>query len=243
MLLYALLPSVTFIVLLFCEARQKNKCSGKRFTFADWLLSLSGFWMQGVVIPVLGYLLSSKLFPSFFPELQGILPVGFLGAFLLNFIGIDFLYYLQHRSFHQIPWLWNLHAPHHYSPTVNVWATSRNAIITNFLFVYILVNPFIAYLCDSTEGFFAGAMMTASLDLFRHTSLHIRAPLLNRLFILPQHHHRHHDAEKPFANYGANWCIWDRLFGTLDLSCCTTHIYAIKDTPSLSTQLLFPWKA
>lgn len=239
---WSMLPLLSFIVLLGLEKSMPAQSIGKDYTPSDWLMNLSGFWMQGLVIPLLSYYISTQWLPDLLPGSQGILPFGFVGAFLINFVGVDFLYYWQHRAFHKVPVLWKLHAPHHHSPVVNIWGTSRNALITHFLFVYMLVNPILGYLCDSPEGFFAGAMITAALDLFRHANIKIKMPLLEGIFMLPRDHHRHHDAERAFANYGANFMLWDRLFGTSDTSNEHSEIYSVPKPPSFTTQLLYPWR-
>jgi sterol desaturase/sphingolipid hydroxylase (fatty acid hydroxylase superfamily) len=240
---WSLLPLFSFLLLLGLEQQAPARHQERAFTTRDWLLNLSGFAMQGLVIPLLGYYLATHLFPAWWPGLKGSLPLGFWGAFWLNFVGIDFLYYWQHRAFHQNPWLWKLHATHHHSPVVNVWATSRNALVTHFLFVYMLVNPVLGYLCNSSEGFFAGAMLTAALDLFRHANIRLNIPVLDGLVMLPQDHHHHHDAERPDTHYGANFLIWDRLFGTIGLTHADSRHEAPSNPPSFRTQLLFPWRA
>lgn len=243
MVFWALLPFFSFLVLFVLEKKIPASKINKRFTASDWLMNLSGFGMQGLIIPLVGYYLSAYYFPTLLPGFQGVLPLGFAGAFLLNFIGVDFLYYWQHRAFHEISSLWKLHAPHHHSPVVNIWATSRNALVTHFLFVYMLVNPILGYLCDSPEGFFAGAMLTAALDLFRHANLRFRFPFLKGVMMLPKDHHRHHDAQRAFANYGANFMIWDRLFGTAEMEDDYPLNFTVPSPPSFTTQLLFPWRA
>lgn len=235
---------ITFVTLLFAEHQCKTSSTHEAsYSAADWFLNLSGFFMQGLVIPLLGMVLASYVFPTLIPHLNHSLKIGFVGSFLLNFVFVDFLYYLQHRAFHQIPALWKLHAPHHFSPTVNVWATSRNALMTHFLFVYMLLSPVLAYLCDVTEGFFIGAMLTASLDLMRHARLAIRVPLLESILVMPAEHHRHHDSDRAEANYGANFIIWDKLFGTFEPAAKFPAHYAGASQPSFQTQLLYPWRS
>jgi sterol desaturase/sphingolipid hydroxylase (fatty acid hydroxylase superfamily) len=243
MMLWACLPMFAFFVLVAAERVWPASNSPNSFTRADWAMNLIGFTMQGLLVPALGYWISTHILPQAFPHQAGTLHIGFLGAFLLNFIVIDFLYYLQHRAFHDVPFLWKLHAPHHCSPAVNVWATSRNALVTNLLFVYMFVNPVVGYLCDVPLGFFAAAMVTAALDLVRHANIYIDAPALRGIFILSQEHHRHHDATKPPANFGANLLIWDRLFGTCEIAESMPHIYGVPEAPSHLTQLFFPWRA
>jgi sterol desaturase/sphingolipid hydroxylase (fatty acid hydroxylase superfamily) len=159
---------------------------------------------------------------------------------VLNFVGVDFLYYWQHRLFHQ-PSLWPSHRCHHASPWLDVWATARNSLVTNFLFVYLLVNPALAYISGSVEGFFVGAMATASFDLLRHSRVDVEWPRwLSRVLVTPRLHHRHHDARAAPANFGANLIIWDRLFGTAQLDDGWPSIYAAPDAPSPLAQLFHP---
>ncbi|HEY9683544.1 MAG TPA: sterol desaturase family protein [Drouetiella sp.] len=247
-MLCALMPMLTFVILVLAERRASSRvpstlAPAAGYSRADWFLNLSGFFMQGLVVPLAGLALALFVFPVVAPSLHQSLHIGFAGAFLLNFVVVDFFYYLQHRAFHQIPMLWKLHAPHHFSPTVDVWATSRNALMTHFLFVYMLLSPILAYLCDVTEGFFAGAMLTASLDLFRHARINVRVPVLDAILIMPADHHRHHDADKPEANYGANLNVWDKLFGTFEISERFPSVYAGSHQPSFQSQLLFPWRS
>ncbi|MBS2003574.1 MAG: sterol desaturase family protein [Cyanobacteria bacterium SZAS LIN-5] len=241
--LCAALPVITFVSLVLAEKRSpETTTQPAKYSAADWFLNLSGFFMQGLVIPAAGLALALFVFPTIFPGLHQCLKIGFAGAFFLNFVVVDLLYYFQHRAFHEVPMLWKFHAPHHYSPTVNVWATSRNALMTHFLFVYMLVSPILAYLCDVTEGFFAGAMLTASLDLFRHARLHVHIPLAEGILVTPGEHHRHHDADKPEANYGANFIFWDKLFGTFSPGEYFPAQYAGQGQPSFRNQLLSPWR-
>ncbi len=241
-MVWALLPLVTFFLLLWLEVVFPAKVTGKDYRFGDWVMNLSGFVMQGIVVPLAGYLLATAVLPGLLPGFEGVLAIGIAGAFLLNVIVVDFIYYLQHRAFHQIPWLWKLHAPHHYSPTLNLWATARNALLTHFLFVYMLLNPVLGFLCDVPEAFFAGAMLTAALDLFRHSSIRADWPLLQGILVLPRDHHRHHDGTKAFSNYGANFLIWDRLFDTADLHADYPESYCSAGAPGHAMQLFCPWR-
>jgi sterol desaturase/sphingolipid hydroxylase (fatty acid hydroxylase superfamily) len=242
MILWCFLPLFVFFILLWLEKKRPIRGTGTHYTAGDWLLNISGFFMQGIVIPLTGYCLATQVLPFFFPAAAGILPLGIIGAFLLNVIGIDFLYYLQHRAFHGVPWLWKLHATHHYSPRVDIWTTSRNALLIHFLFVYTLINPVLGYLCDAPGAFFAGAMVTAALDVLRHSRLRLEISFLKGIWISPRDHHRHHDGAKRDANFGANLAIWDRMFRTADLDAEYPLTYTVPDPPRYITQLLFPWK-
>ena len=239
-------PALAFVILVLGERGLPCVARRRRYDRGDWLLNLSGFAFQGLAIPTLGYLITTRLLPQIWPQAQGVLPFGYWGAFALNFVGVDLLYYWQHRLFHTVSWLWQLHRCHHASPTLDVWATSRNTAVTHFLFVYMLVNPVLGFLCASPEGFFAAAALTASLDLFRHSRLDLEltriAPFiepLSRIFVMPLAHHQHHDAQGRPVNFGANLIVWDRLFGTARLGGGYPAVYQCEAPPAL-VQLVYP---
>ena len=245
------IPTLTFVALLAGEWLAPRHTTAAKHGGWDWMIHLSGFFVQGVIIPMCAYVMATQLLPRLFPDGAGILPLGWWGAFLLNFVFVDFLYYWQHRALHRIPWLWKLHLCHHTAERVDVWVTSRNTIFFHFFFVYFLVNPILGYLVTEPGGFFAGAMLTASLDIFRHANIDgTKIPGVCRItswadefFVLPSAHHRHHGAEDYEGNYGANLIIWDRMFGTnLSESGYPTR-YGVREAPALPVQWLFPFHA
>lgn len=234
-----LLPPIAFVLLAFAESRVANAAPG-RYRPSDHALNIAGLAVQGLLVPLAGYLLATRGLAAWFPQWAGQLAIGWVGALLLNLVLVDFLYYWQHRAFHRWPTLWALHRCHHASPTVDVWATSRNALAINFLFVYLLVNPLLGFLCDAPEGFFVGAALTATLDLWRHSRIAGPAAL-DRLLVTPRLHHRHHAHEGEGANFGANLILWDRLFGTERAAHAFPARYGLTDAPPAWRQFLFPW--
>lgn len=247
MYLYILFPGFFFILLLFGELYLPTITQPHVHHKWDWILNLVGFFMQGVVVPIISYCISMHFLSFLWPTGKAILPLNWYGSFLLNFVGVDFLYYWQHRFFHQFSWAWKWHQCHHNAARVDIWATSRNSIMTNFFFVYLLINPVLGFLCANPQGFFAAAMLTASLDLLRHTNIDFTriacmnkvSSLLSFIFVMPKDHHRHHYALAKSTNFGANLIIWDKLFNTF----CKTELPAIyKNEKSLHPlkQLLYP---
>ena len=242
------IPAVTFAVLLAAEFFAPRKSSSSPHRFWDWIIHLSGFLIQGAVIPLFGYVIASSLLPLTFPSGAGVISIGWWGAFLLNFVLVDFLYYWQHRWFHRIPWLWKLHLCHHTAKKVNIWVTSRNTLLLHFLFVYFLCNPFLGYLVSRPDGFFAGAMLTASLDIFRHANIDTSrffgkeffARILGTIFVLSGMHHRHHGSSQFDGNFGANFILWDRIFGTFLPESGYPEKYGVEKAPTLPEQWLYP---
>lgn len=219
------LPLTVFLLLQVGELCWPGHQSAKPYKAADWALNILGLFIQGVLIPIAGILLAKWIFPSIPFLVKGTIPLSWWGSFLLNFVVIDFLYYWQHRLFHRQPTLWKMHECHHRSPRVDIWATSRNNLFVNFLFVYLLVNPMLGYLCVNPEGFFAGAMLTASLDILRHSKMDFSkiresrlVKMLSAIFVMPWMHHSHHNVLLTPHNFGANLIIWDKLFKTYQVS-------------------------
>jgi sterol desaturase/sphingolipid hydroxylase (fatty acid hydroxylase superfamily) len=91
-----LAPFLTFILLFIGEAVLPSNTAKFSYHRYDWLLNLIGFIVQGLIIPLCGYLLATQLFPSLWPAGKGLLPFNWWGAFLLNFIVVEFIYYWQH---------------------------------------------------------------------------------------------------------------------------------------------------
>jgi len=254
-----IVPCATFLLLLIGEivlGRNRSRAAAlkmPRHQLWDWIIHLCGFLCQGAIIPWLGYLTATRILPSWLPDGAGILPFGWWGAFLLNFVFIDFLYYWQHRWFHHFAPLWRLHRCHHTARRVDIWVTSRNTLVMHFLFVYFLINPLLGYLVSRPDAFFVGAMLTASLDLFRHTDFDFSklpasgrsADWLGKVFILPSAHRRHHHAHDSEGNYGANLILWDRLFGTVIAEAASADkaapTYGVAHTPPPVVQLLYPF--
>lgn len=238
---WASLPFCTFVLLLVLE-RLRPLHTGRAST-GDWLLNGSGLLAQGLLIPLLSLWLGQQLAMQL-PSLNGILP-GALGAFLLSFVGLDLLYYAQHRYLHSHAW-W-LHLPHHSSQQLGAWASARNTLWLQPLFVYVLPSALLSLLCQDKQAYLAGTLLTASLDLWRHSAIRWPHWLQQRhgwlcwLLITPASHHLHHAAGTTAINLGANLSCWDRLFGSYAAPQGYPLRYGARTRQSAWQQLLTPW--
>ena len=239
-LFWAAAPALTFAVLTLLEAwRPRPGCAWSR---DDWILNGSGLLIQGTVIPLASLAIGDSL-GQWMQPIDGMLPGSTL-AFLTSFCLLDLLYYWQHRWFHGQGW--PVHRAHHGARRLAAWACARNSLLAHPLFVYLVPSALLALVCHDKAAFFAGAMLTASLDLWRHSSIRWPATLAtaNRLLawvlITPQAHHWHHQEGAPRCNFGANLSLWDRLFGTYFAADDYPQHYGIDCRQDALEQLLAP---
>jgi alkylglycerol monooxygenase len=136
-------------------------------------------------------------------------------AWVVAFVGVDFLYYWWHRLSHEVNILWAAHVVHHQSEDYNLAVALRQSVITSWTAL-----PFYLPLALLGVPPLVFAVVHALSTLYQfwiHTELvgRIRGPL-DWLLNLPSHHRVHHAINEPYLdkNYGATLIVWDRLFGT-----------------------------
>lgn len=208
-LLLAILTLVVPAERTHCLARSRH----------EWLLDCAGLLMQGVVIPFLQMALVYRGLVILAPSLHSSVDIPGWASFALNFIGVDYLYYWNHRLLHQ-PRLWPMHMVHHGAKRLDFVVTSRNTLWTPFFIVYLWMNGLMIFLLKEPQWYVLGASLSAGLDLWRHTrfsppvqSAFFRS--LHRIFIFPIDHAWHHSTDVYNVNFGANLKLWDQLHGTL----------------------------
>jgi sterol desaturase/sphingolipid hydroxylase (fatty acid hydroxylase superfamily) len=210
-----ILLGAAFIVLLLGTARAE--ASGLRQKpWRDWAVDLANLTVQGTLVPVLQVVGVVAALQWAAPDLRGSLDLPGWAAFLLNVVGVDYLYYWNHRLMHTDA-LWPLHRVHHTVTHMDVLATSRNTLWSTLFILYLWVGGLMLFLLRDPAPYALGATLTASLDLWRHSELHPPAWLaawLRPWLILPEDHARHHGVSVPAGNYGSNFKLWDRWHGT-----------------------------
>jgi len=210
-----------WILVLAGATRTERRQAYARKPVAAWVLDAIGLGVQGGLVPLieLGLVVSGLRLLA--PGLGGSVRLpgdGLVAGFLLNVIAVDYLYYWNHRLLHT-RLLWPVHLVHHTLNEMDVLGTARNTAWTSFLVVYVWVNGAVLFLLAQPEGYAAGAAVTASLDLWRHSELTPQpqswlARVLDKVLVLPSHHAWHHASEAVPGNFGANFSAWDRLHGT-----------------------------
>lgn len=213
----------------------------------DWALDISGLLVQGLLVPALQVGLVYGLLMKVAPGANGSLEMSWASAFVLNFVAVDYLYYWNHRLLHSKA-LWESHAVHHTAERADVFITSRNTLWAPLVIVYVWANGIFLFLLKDPAAFLLSASITASLDLWRHTTLF--APpgslfhrALSFVIITPNEHIWHHSSDQPGRNFGANLSIWDRLHGTYWSAARRPESLGIPLKLGLKRKLLFPFRS
>ena len=185
---------------------------------ADWVLDGAGLCVQGILIPVLQITLMHTLWTFLLPGLEGSWYLPGLLGFLLSFVGVDYLYYWNHRLLHERS-LWRIHCVHHTVTEMDVLGTSRNTLWSSVFMVYLWVHGLMIYLLANPVGYVMGVSISSALDLWRHSRLSPVAGSwiersLSPWLILPVDHACHHQRDAAPVNFGANLKLWDQLHHT-----------------------------
>ena len=128
--------------------------------------------------------------------------------------------YVLHRLNHEIPLLWRIHRVHHTDNDLDWSSALRNHPAEVVL--SILFHCAAALMIGATPAaLLAMLLLNWGIDLFSHSRFAL-PPRLERVMqwviVTPQLHHIHHSSWQPEtdSNYGGDFSIWDRLFGTLN---------------------------
>ena len=173
----------------------------------------------------------NEQFEYFDNELFSYTQIIFLYTIAL-FLVSDFTRYWLHRFLHTIPFLWEFHKVHHSAKVLTPITFYRVHPIENFLFGlrYSLSAGFVT----GVFIYFFGAMIDiymvfgVNVFLFLFSTLganlrHSHVPFayftfIEKWFMSPKQHQIHHSTKHFNKNYGGFISIWDRFFGSLQLS-------------------------
>jgi sterol desaturase/sphingolipid hydroxylase (fatty acid hydroxylase superfamily) len=140
----------------------------------------------------------------------------------LQFVEVLFLadlgFYLAHRAFHAVPWLWRIHAVHHSIEALDWLAAHRVHPIDQILTKAASYLP-VFVLGFSIEAILLFAVLYRWQALLIHSNVRVGFGPLRWVFASPQFHHWHH-ANCPEAidkNFAGQLPVWDLLFGTLHM--------------------------
>jgi len=129
----------------------------------------------------------------------------------LALVLVDLVYYVFHRTCHEVNILWAGHIVHHSSPDYNLSTALRQGVgetATGFLFSLPL-----ALLIPPRDAFLMSGINTA-YQFLTHTELVGSLGPLDWVLSTPSNHRVHHARNYPKANFSGMFIVWDRLFGT-----------------------------
>lgn len=136
-------------------------------------------------------------------------------ALPLIILAADLVQYWSHRAYHEVPWLWRLHAVHHSIEHMDWLAGSRQHLLEVVITRSLVLTP-IFVLGFSKEVIDAYIVVIGFQGVFIHANVSVRLGLLRYLIVTPNFHHWHHsqDQEALDRNYAAHLAFLDYLFGT-----------------------------
>jgi len=197
----------------------------------------------------------------FAPESQGMLTSWpLLAVFGLFLIFDDLAQYWWHRLSHSVPWLYNLHRPHHNASYLSIRVAYRN----NF-FYYLLMPSlwFSGALIYLGGGWVYAAYIVIKMTVVfgAHSDVRWDAPLyrikwlspvmwvVERTISTPATHSAHHGkhAADGITNYKGNFgnllFFWDILFGTAKITRKYPQKMGVENLPetTIAEQLIWPF--
>jgi len=205
---------------------------------------------------VLSYTVCSYLIPDLNNYLSGI---NVLLAFGLFLIFDDMTQYWWHRITHSVPWLYNLHRPHHNAEYLSMRVVYRNNIFYYFLMPSIWLSGILIYL-GLVKVYAVFIIIKMLVIVGAHSDVRWDEPLykikwmspimwvVERTISTPATHSAHHGkhASDGITNYKGNFgnllFFWDVLFGTAKITRKYPSEFGVENLPetTVGEQLFWP---
>ncbi|MEM8986940.1 MAG: sterol desaturase family protein [Pseudomonadota bacterium] len=158
-------------------------------------------------------LLATQYGPAWRPEWLG----GGLGL-ALDLILLDFGIYFLHRAFHETPFLWRFHEPHHLDETLDA-TTAVRFHFGEVAISAVIRTVFVLALDIDWTSVIIFEILVLTAAIFHHSNVKLPAKaegVLSRFIVTPSIHWVHHHAVRADtdSNYALIFSLWDPLFGT-----------------------------
>ena len=187
--------------------------TGYKFTWDQTLLNLSlgffdrlmGLYLTERSLILVEQVVSWRLFPGIEKSIF---------AFVLTFIGVDFIWYLFHRMGHRVSLMWGIHLVHHQSDEYNL---SVNFALSPLGFmIRSIMYSSLVFLGLPVEYVIMSGYLNAFYQYYLHTEFISTIPWLEHILVMPDHHKVHHASNEVYLdkNYGGVFIFWDKLFGS-----------------------------
>ncbi len=238
------------VILIFVPLQLARPQRPKQRIFRkQWLSDLGYLFCNGVFIQLGVGLLTALMLP----HLQAILPTT-LGAFVARqplwiqapaaFVIADIGYYLMHRAFHAVPFLWRFHAVHHSVEELDWLAAHRvhpvdQALTTSASMLPVLMLGF------SLPALAIYGLVHLLQSHLVHANVKMSFGPLRYVFASPLFHHWHHANEEGAhdKNFSARLIALDWLGGTLHMPDEMPTVYGTNDPvpDTYPRQLVWPF--
>jgi len=186
-------------------------------------------WPSNLGVVVLNTILLRLVFPTaavglaLAAEARGVGLIPWLGlptplAVLVSVMLLDLAIYLQHVLFHAVPVLWRLHRMHHADLDIDVTTGLRFHPVEILLSMAIKLMVVVALGTPALAVLLFEVLLNAT-SIFNHANLRLPGWLdgaLRLVLVTPDMHRVHHSVtpRETNSNFGFNFALWDRLFGT-----------------------------
>ena len=128
--------------------------------------------------------------------------------------------YVFHRLHHNVPLLWRFHRVHHSDNDLDWSSALCNHPVEVLAAIFWAASLAVAFGLNAT-ALFVHFLLNYVIDFVSHARFKLPSRIervLQWAIVTPQLHHIHHSSWQPEtdSNYGGDFSIWDRLFGTLN---------------------------
>ena len=136
----------------------------------------------------------------------------------IGIVVLDLVIYLQHVMFHAVPLFWRLHMVHHADLDVDLTTGLRFHPVEIVLSMILKITIIVA-LGPPVISVLTFEIILNGMAMFNHGNIKLPPPVdrfLRLCVVTPDMHRVHHSViiRETNSNYGFNFSIWDRLFGT-----------------------------
>lgn len=141
-------------------------------------------------------------------------------GWLMTACAISFAAYLFHLAMHKIPFFWSVHRVHHSDDDLD-WSSSLRNHPFEVFFATFYASSIGLVLGLNSSVVIIMSLLNVIIDFFSHSRITLSKKseeILQYIIITPQLHHIHHSNwhKETDSNFGGDFSIWDRIFGTLN---------------------------
>jgi sterol desaturase/sphingolipid hydroxylase (fatty acid hydroxylase superfamily) len=140
-------------------------------------------------------------------------PFFYYGTYLVL---VDFFNYWNHRMFHQVGFLWEIHKFHHAATEMTVLTATRDHPVERIFGTLFVVLP-VALLAPPSGEIFWLTLFVAAIGPIKHSGLDWGWSWFGKYVVQsPRAHWIHHSTEYRHhnKNYASIFSFWDHIFGT-----------------------------